>query len=360
MAGPGLLLLVAWWLRGDPRRVGWFLVAALAGLLTEFALFAVGNPQVLLDRPRVELGFTELASALYGGAALLGVLVFMPRAWHGAADPARPGRRLVLRAALVALVLALVQVQLITQSRAVWLMLAVLVPIVLIAGFRLERRRSNAALAHRWRLYGGFLAAIGLVLVLSADTLQDNLARGQSELRQMVVTDFEDIPNSSIGYRVMLNRFGMELVERRPWVGWGPGTDSTGVLVQRFDRPQLDDRGDLHNLYLEIPVRVGAVGAALYLTILALLLHSGWRGYRAGIVSPRLCLFLAATLALTAGWCLINERLTNADFRIFLALLFAVMHTFGRRAAASEAIDHLAGKPLWTGPPVRAGKRLPG
>lgn len=328
MLGPAMLLVVAWALRADERRVHILLAAALAGLLLEFVIHTDwSDSKLLAGRARGEFGYTELAAGHYGAVALVGVLAFFNRVWNFALSRSSAVMRWLVLALLLGALVSLLHIQLMTQSRAIWISLVVLVPVVVLVAT--WGARADASVG--WKPY--IVAGLTLLIVasLGAENISQRLRSELPAVEGMVASQFADIPDGSIGTRVQLLQLGMDLTAERPWFGWGPGTNSTGDdLVARFGRSNLDDKGDLHNLYLEIAVRGGVTGLILYVLLVGLLIRSGWRGYKAGNMSRDTAVFLATAIILTAMFSMTNERLTNTDFRYFLTFLFGVVHTYGQ------------------------------
>ena len=324
---PVLFLLVAWWLRGDERRAIALLTLALAGfclhLLLEFDWTRL--PQYL-EGQRDDITDSKLSTALYTGAAILGLVAFAPRIARAVVTMGR-GTGAATGAALAVVATILIAAQLITQSRAVWLSLAGLVPLLL--AFHWWRPRRNAGNGAHGRIVVAMVvvAVVGLGM-FTADRIERRFMSEAHVIEQIATRDLADVQFSSIGARVHLWRFAAELIEQRPGFGWGPGTHATRFLAPLHDWGELERFGDLHNTWVEIQTRLGIVGLTLYAVVIGMLFMAGIRAFRRGDMPRDVGLFLGAALLLTGAWSLINCRILNPDFQYFIILLFAVMHTF--------------------------------
>lgn len=145
---------------------------------------------------------------------------------------------------------------------------------------------------------------------------------------------YQNLPRTSIGYRLDVQRFGFEQWLKRPVFGWGPRTSK--YLIEHSGRPELlhpVKRGviwisHLHNTYLEILVAFGLCGAVILMAAVALLVDSVRHGRRAGCISPDLALFLYGSLGLLALWSIFNFRVLHTDERAYWLLLAGMLYTF--------------------------------
>jgi len=323
------VLLVAWWLRGDSRRIALLGGMAVAGLCME----------VLADGRLVELEWvvrgaerhligSALPMAALGGLALLALIAGLPTALEQAFRRSRrAGVSVGLCALLVTILLASLQV--ITQSRIVVGMLVLLVPAILLV--QLLKSTGNP----RWRRITGVVALVlmivlsGVVALIGPQLVQ----KMDHELDQVVpyldAGDFREMPPSSLGWRVQLVDAGLEVGAERPWFGWGPGTSTTKHLLERFDREHLAHLHHLHNVPLEIWVRLGIVGLVLYAAALLCLVRSALQAASAHRIPAQIGAFLLAGGILVAGYSLVEFRLLSWDLGVGLIMVAATAHSFG-------------------------------
>ncbi|MDZ7828838.1 MAG: hypothetical protein U5K33_04910 [Halofilum sp. (in: g-proteobacteria)] len=165
------VLLVAWWLRGDPRRIALLGGMAIAGLCTEILVEGrwADLEQVLRGNERHMVG-SALPMGLLGGLGLLVIVSGLPVALERAQRHSRVALVVVAVGALLATIL-LAALQIITQSRAIVGMLTVLVPAVVIvqllqtAGDRRRRRMTTVIAAVLALVLGAMLALVGPKLI---------------------------------------------------------------------------------------------------------------------------------------------------------------------------------------------------
>ncbi|MCU0935044.1 MAG: O-antigen ligase family protein [Gammaproteobacteria bacterium] len=307
-------LLVAWWVRGDPRRVWTVLGLALAGFLLRRALYL---PRIelgwLAAGMRTGLGLPEIATATYSLIGLAGLLLASPRFWLWTGTLARGAAAAALRALWVGAGLSLVLLVLVSQSRAVWVLAVAALP--LLAGWLVLRTGSRQR------------AVAGLTLVLLAglllaywDFIAARFDEDSGAFRAVVSGDWAAVPYTSGGLRVHLWRLGVEWWLQAPWLGHGPA--ALPALIGTAGVPDLLPLDDVHNVALDLLVRLGLTGLTAYLSMLVLVLQSWFRARRSGYVPQDLFLVVLAALALDALVGLTNCRTLSTDWKFFW-LLFA-------------------------------------
>jgi O-antigen ligase len=100
------------------------------------------------------------------------------------------------------------------------------------------------------------------------------------------------------------------------------------MLIERDPRPALHQWVDLHNSYLEILVRLGAIGAALFAAGALLTVRALRKAGEAGAVDRGWFWFLAGVLALTAIWSVTDFRMIHTDWRFYWWLFGGIVYTF--------------------------------
>lgn len=326
------VILVSWCLAADTKRVMWLMGAALAGFCIEVLveLDPGAFERILRGGERNMLG-AALPIGLAGAIAIVGLFVFLPRSIRLASQQ-RQIVRFSLYAAIAIGASLLGLVQIITQSRAVFGMLAILLPII-VAWHFLGRAGGTHGRTSLTVTYGVVIGLIAVALMLIGPRLVDKLENDYSRVAPYISSGgLEDMPESSLGWRIHLNVHGSDLWAKRPWIGWGPGTSSTRDLSDGYQLVDLSTRNHLHNTYLEIVVRLGLVGATLYLFAIGVLLRHAIRARPGkGLMPDDVGMFVVAGSALMAGWSLIDFHLINWDFIIPLVLLAAIVHTYATR-----------------------------
>ncbi len=333
-------LLVAWWVRGDPRRVWTVLGLALAGFLLRRALYL---PRLelgwLAAGMRTGLGLPEIATATYSLIGLAGLLLASPRFWHWTGTLARGAAPVALRAGWACAGLFLVLLVLVSQSRAVWILALVALPLLagwLVLGAGPRQQASPRALT--------LLTVVLLAGLLLAywDSIGARFAEDTGAFRAVVSGDWQAVPYTSGGLRVHLWRLGAEWWLQAPWLGQGPA--ALPALIGTTGVPELLPLDDVHNVALDLLVRLGLVGLTAYLAMLGLVLGGWFRAQRSGRVPRDLFLVVLAALALDALVGLTNCRTLSTDWKFFWLLLAG--------SAASFALHRRPGSAAPTAPPV--------
>lgn len=325
---------VGWYLSGLPCRIHRLLLMALAGLITGMIIHAnlpdlirFRLPADIAERTGFQLGF--FFSGLVSGSALLGLTLFAPRIWT-------PGR---FRPARILLWFAAVDLMsymlLASYSRASWLALALTLLGLIPFGLRLKRAG--------WRKLGtGLLAALLLMAAGLQDSIRDRvltrLTAEQETYQALLKGDFEHMPATSIGYRVAVERFGLQRWLERPWLGWGTG--STHHLITHSQdqhlrhpgqNPDSDERqwmSHFHNAYLEILVRFGLTGFVLLAGAFGFLISGLIRAYRCGTVPPDSFRFCLGCFFMVGIWSLFDFRLLHGDWRAYWLILAGMAHSY--------------------------------
>lgn len=328
-----LFLLCAWHFAGEPWRIESTLALALGG----FVLGRLVHPDMLrLPSPefRPDYGLPALATAEYCALGILGLAMYARRWWR-----AGPAARLAGALAFALLTYWVVG----TQGRAAWLTLALLLPACLALRSLLERRTPRTA---RGLVLGAALVTVAIGSLAQLEVVQRRIEIEASEVRLVLAGRWaETNPAGGVGSRAQMLVYGFERWKERPWLGWGPAAPRG--LLSLHPNPTMRYH-DLHNLYLDLAVRVGLLGAATFAAGLALVLRAGWRAMRSGRLGTDLGLVLLGGMALHLLLALTNMRALNPDWRHVWMLLAGGLTTFGlfaggagpRRASATAAPDH--------------------
>ena len=336
---PLLFVVPAWWLRGDPVRIRWVLVAAFLGLLIGVlqrsdaddvaAVMALLRGQVGFNA-RGDFGFTALGLGFLVSIALLGFFSFWREITElSLGDRPRPFLGWGLWTTGVALLLAIL---LVLQTRGAVLTLALVILVSLLV-------RTSSDGAHRgWTRRRLGLSLLGTLLILSLAvavlwTSGDRIAGDVAALTQPDAQGHYDYGSSS-GTRLNLYRIGVALIRERPLLGWGPGTRGpldlvpAGVLDwSTHDRVHAPEWAHLHSVPIEIWVRFGLPGLVFGGLFIALMAHS-YGVMRRGAQDPPLFRFLLLGGIMTLFFCLYDFRLIRVDFGFFFVLFFGILYSF--------------------------------
>ncbi|BAU50341.1 polymerase [Sulfurifustis variabilis] len=327
--GVWLFVFVARWLdaRAIPALAGVALIGFLLGAArrqdwTELSL--------LIEGMRAGFGYGIPQAGLFSAVAAVGLACFAPRFLGGYRPRWAALARLVLWVGILALV---IQMLLITQSRISWIAVVVIGSVTALLtisqaykkGFPVSRARTLLALA----VVGG---SIIFVLFVNRDVIGLRYTQylHSAEALSRTSDHAHDVADDPVEIRVELLRHGIERWRERPLFGWGPGTRVAPTI-----KSVPEGIGHLHNTYLEILVRLGLLGMAIFGAALWLMGRSAWHAVRAGRLATDSFVFIAAAFAVAAIWATANFRPTS-EVRFLIILLSAMAYSTawsGRQAS---------------------------
>lgn len=333
-----LFVVTGWWCAGSERRIrivlGLAFVSLVASLLMDFD-WAQWHA-TLLEGRRSGIGFTAAAAGLYTATALLGwLLIATP--WD--LDLKSRVTQSLAFVGWIAVILLLLQVIIISQSRTTWLAL-ILVGISLITFAACSHKQAVKALPQGQVfkiIIGMSIIAICLLGILLADN--EVIVRRFIAFKDITLMDWAHTPNT-IRVRLSLVQYGFEKLLERPFLGWGPDTVVTREFATADGFPALAQQPDLHNSFLVLLLRLGLFGELIYLAGAVHLSRRVWQACRRHGMSHRMFLFLLGTAGLTLLASLMNFRWTHIDFRFFWLLLAGVAFSYalGKPKASNEPI----------------------
>jgi len=315
----------AWVVYRQADALDRMLLALAAGVLARILIQADwAEVGYLFAWPRTGFGYSPIVFALLCGMASLGLLLFAPRflqrVW--------PGGRAVRWAVFVGWLSSLaifLEAMFLTQTRSAVLAAAVVFPVALLA------RYWDWLLGHGLRSVKG-LAVLALILLLGGLFVGKNagpiLSRMNAEPEAVanILKGNTQIPaTESIGTRVGLWRIGFKAWVERPWLGWGPG--STRMLVEQATPDAfLRSHAHLHNLYLEILVRLGLLGGLLFAALVGLLVEGVRRAYVQGLIRWDYACFLLAGWAFAAIYMLFDFQIFKYVWRNYCVIWAALSY----------------------------------
>jgi len=329
---PLSFLALAWWVATAREKASLALALALAGLLGGMLINvdwgSLGDIQV---QARTGFKLKIIFFGLAAGTAALGLLVFAPRILKGGRG--WPGW-LGVPLWLTALGLTLYGLMA-TRSRGAWLAAAVVIPPALLVRYRGPGRTE---LGGRRTVLAGAAALVILAAVLvppAVSTVTQRLLQEKAAGEAVLAGELDEIPESSIAFRLHVQRFGLETWLARPLFGWGPG--STEYLIAHSGDPSLlhpvegggrEWMDHFHNTYLEALVRLGLVGTLLILALLWRVFRAVHGAYRSGGMPRDHAVFAAGWAGLLAIWSLFDFRLLHYDVRYYWIILAGVAYSF--------------------------------
>lgn len=325
---PFLFIVIAWWLRAFPQRIPQLLFAALLGLtLGVLRKFDLAQLDAIVHGQRYESGAAVLGLSFLVSIALLGLF------WYREPLLALSRWRSISRLLWGLITLFFIGFLLITQARGATLGL-----VTVGFGLMVIRMRTRSITAW-WR-------PLVLLALLTTSLLWLSRERLTNDLNALELT-LAGVPVSyetSLGARLNLYRVGLTAFAAHPFIGWGPGSSTTEMIVPTHRLPlpiadieQAPAFAHLHSIPLELLVRFGAIGISIAL-LLWLLLFRAWCHLRAS--DPRFHQFLIACFILTFWFGLYDFRLLNLDLRFFLILFLGMLYCFNPRRCDETCHSH--------------------
>jgi O-antigen ligase len=314
-----LPIVVAFALGGRTRNTLLVWGAALLGLLVSVGTGG-GLATLLagLSGQRVDFGLHNAQhTAMYFGVAFLGLVCFLPRLLAGQAP-----RWLVIPIwlALAAFAAAVV---FISQTRAIWLGLAL--SLVLVAGmfaYSLPQRR--------WLVPISIIVIAGVLFLIGrSERVEQRINEEINTFAQAFRGQMENVPFDSAGVRLHSWREAANWIEQRPLLGWGGG--GRGLVIERATSfpDHLRQFRHLHSSYLDTLVNYGACGLILLLALWGWLAASAVAAYRRGALPADMLQFL---LIFMFFWATIN---------LFESYVYFSSGTFVFALVAGGCLSHI-------------------
>lgn len=264
-----LCIAVAWWLRGSVKAAKYLLLVFIAGIVVSLALNSNVETWVAgLSGRRVDFGYTNAQHTAF----YFGLLLIMGGGWFFKCLGMRVAKpEWVIAFALMALGFVGVVV---TQTRAVWLALAlILLGLVVVSLLRILKHRRPDWLKPKVLLsLVTVVGAVAFTLSVIAPVVEQRLSDEQDVMEAIGDGRMDDVPFSSIGIRIHTWVYGWDKVLERPLTGWG--AKSRGPLIDEGPFPDwLKDRfGHFHNSYLETLLAYGLLGLSSIAVLIAMIL----------------------------------------------------------------------------------------
>nr|WP_297458408.1 O-antigen ligase family protein [uncultured Halomonas sp.] len=301
-----IFIAVAWWLGGSTRNT--LIVWSLALLAFFIALFFRGGGlaewQLGLQGYRVDFNIRNAQhTAMFFATGLLGLVAFAYRCVHSSA-----GRLVVWRLAiwLLALIVCIAGL-FVTQTRAIWLALAISLPIMAVLWLRFALRKHGARRLRRRLLVGVVL--LGIVAVAASGLFHETIGRRMDiqgpVIDKVLEGQFEELPLTGAGIRIQTWYAATQWIAERPVVGWGAKGRSLAIDETEWLSDWVKDHfGHLHNFFLEILVAYGLLGLAVIGALAAWVGRATWLAWRGGVLPGDMALF---SVGFFIYWLIVNQ-----------------------------------------------------
>lgn len=294
---------IAFWLRGDMRRVLVLLSLALIGFgLAVLSHASWHDLRWLRIGGRTSFGLGNAQhTAMFFSVALIGWSVFSYRFLLG-------GRLAALRYVIWAVVFGLLlSGVVVAQTRAAWLGLAAaLLAAAVFAGARVRRNPVVLKMLAVVVLTTVALGWVGWHYARQAvkPALERRSVAEHTVVRQAMTGEVDSLPDSSVGVRIKLWHEAIGWVKQRPLTGWGFEIRERFIKESQNLPEGIRDRfGHAHNSYLEILLIYGAAGILVFGALIVVISRRLWKSWRAGEIPNDVALFGACFFAF---WVVVN------------------------------------------------------
>ncbi|HHS83727.1 MAG TPA: O-antigen ligase domain-containing protein [Gammaproteobacteria bacterium] len=335
-----LILLVAWWLKDDPKRFYISFVLFAAGAFVRiFTFMPWDSIWDVLDGSYRPWGFGlwHISFSSYLVVILLGLFLFARR-WILSVT-SRWGRLLVFLLLLFSLLIC-IEAILISKSRGTWLAALLVLPVVLLLYSRtLLRSKSGLSMVRIAAAAGVVVVLLGFVFSSQLSGVLERATQEQETYRSLLEDDVSKVPTSSVGIRIHLWHYGVQKWLERPLFGWGTGTEAY-LMEKKWESGIYGDNSytppHFHNIYLELLVRFGLFGLLVVASVIWLIYRQVWIRYRAGELPADWFYFLTGTLFFSMVWGCFDMRIVKWDYRDFVLLFFGAALIMSRPFAEKD------------------------
>ncbi len=327
-----LFWLAGWAVYRQQIRLEWVFAVLVAGMLLSLVIhFPYGHIEALLAA-RERFGFGSIHSIQLGtylAVLSVGLVVALSRLLAGRGHSMR---RWLLAALVLSVLAVFLMALMMTWSRGAWL--AFVAGVIFVGLFKLLQllRRGRMGLRHVALLTGALSLAVLLVTTLGAEKITHRLMAESDIYQRILAGDIENIPKTSVGWRVHMQVFAWQRFWERPLLGWGPYTK------QVIDNSDLGlPWGHLHNGYWEVLLRFGLVGGVLFAAGIGWLVRGLWLSYRRDAGEEPIMLGVLGGFLALAVWAMIDYKFTGWENTALLWLLAGAAASRAFRVALEAA-----------------------
>lgn len=312
-----LFWVVGWALGEDQKYWRWFLTLAFVGfwirVISGFDL--EGVKAALLDSQ--SFGFDlKRASILFALDAATVILAWV--VWRRQIINLFSSKKYIGWCVWLIFMVLAFEVLVITNSRGTWL--AMLVALVLLAGF-------NVTKGITWKRALLLLMLFGILVVSNLSSITERVESESATYQAIMTGDLSKVPYSSAGLRIHMYAHGLQMGEKRPWLGWGAG--SLPWLMKQSSDTHIVGFPHFHSGYFSVWLQFGLVGVLFFVALVAILVRKLYRGYVRGNIDSSYAHFLLSGISLMVVWNIFDVGMEHTDYRFYtlfmLGLAFAVV-----------------------------------
>lgn len=312
---PWTFLIISWLIRGREHLVFQMLQFSFVGFIlriltkSDWSLY-----RDWLSGGRYGFGYPWLVTSLFCAVFLAGVFIFRDKIIKNKAS--------IIFYYLIGVPFVLF-VMAINQSRGMFIIIA----LILFCSFFVFIKNIIYAHGQKRNIFAFFFIFLisSIILLSQYKNIKNRFIEENDVYEKILELDIKEIPYSSIGARIHFVDYGKKLIFERPFFGWGPGTSSTqyltktdNVFLSASDKENLSKFSHLHNLFLEVVVRLGLVGFVICLISIVIFvkIFKNTTNTTKGNIPKFFLVFLALNLYFN----IYDFRYICQDYRNFLIL----------------------------------------
>ncbi|MCP4323531.1 MAG: O-antigen ligase family protein [Psychromonas sp.] len=321
-------IFIAYWLQGNLRNVyllwGTLAVGFIIGCFVNVDFFNEISKALNGTRIDFEIKNAQFTS-MFSGISLLISGFILPQVLSNKKpfQAITTSHKVLLSILIIIASLFFAFISIVTQSRQVWLALALaffMLPIF----YALIFPKSNRKLIFiSYLLIGVIFTGLSQLEMIQKRVLLDT-----GTLQTIISGDLDNIPMTSIGIRVNSWILATDWIKERPILG--SGAEAISEVIQQSDKftGELKKIGHLHNYHIETIVAYGSLGLLLIYTLYYWLVRSL---FITRIQQPELSALAVFSLMFVTFWACINlfETINARSFGVYTHnIMFAGFYTF--------------------------------
>ena len=323
-------IIISWWTENRSDMIYKALFLALVGFLVRIGydlLFEVspGEIGLFFQGIRTGLNYSVNAAGLYTATAIWGLVLMSPRFFQIKSSFAlREGGIFIWIAGMI----VMLHFCFITQSLSAMFSLAVVLMIMLPAGYMLsKKRRQGLGPKKTWLCTACVAAVLILTSIFLGDKIINRAVVESNTLFSIISPERQNIPKTALGLRFDMLCLGGAKFLQKPLTGWGPGTSIIHLFAQGEGYDHIRHYPHLHNTYLIVLVRLGVIGALFYFLGTCFYVRSLIRSYRSQLMPGILLFFFCGVSLLILLSSLASFHITDVDFRFYWLLLAGLAYS---------------------------------
>lgn len=188
----------------------------------------------------------------------------------------------------------------ITQTRAVWLALSVVICCLILFGLIYSFKHQMLSKRLMFTVLGFVIILGGVVTSQVGERLQTRINHELTNIKLALSGSDQYQSNTSTGIRLDTWYESLEWIANRPVLGWGG--NGRDLVVKHTDRLTEENKmifRHLHNSYLDTLVNYGMLGLACMLLLFGYLVFIAWTLYQSGVLTLGVLLSAGSLLVYT-------------------------------------------------------------